>query len=123
VRIFAWFAWGCELSINGCMGFFLREEDGVPGLVGRFELGMDVIKFEKTLTLRDRDDIPGRKLVFFKGKTQSLVVTNHATVKAVDVQPLILQTDPRRRTIIPRKKEVRIQWLTDIKIDQNPYKA
>jgi hypothetical protein len=102
------------------MGFFLREEDGVLGLAGGFELGMDVIKFEKTLTLRDRDDIPRRKPVFFKGKAQSLVVTNHAIVRAVDVQYLILQIDPRRRTIIPGKKEARIQWLTDIKIGQNP---
>ena len=46
------------------MGFFLREEDGVAGLAGSLELGMEVIKFEKTLTLRE--------MIYLDGNLSSL---------------------------------------------------
>jgi hypothetical protein len=35
------------------MRFFLGVEDEVAGFSGRFELGMEVNKFENTLTLRE----------------------------------------------------------------------
>ena len=48
------------------------------------------------------------------------MVTNQATVSAVDVQPLIPKADPRRRTILPSKSEAKVQGLADIKRDQDP---
>ena len=48
------------------------------------------------------------------------MVTNQATVNAVDAQTLIPEADPRRRTILPSEIEARVQRLADIKRDQDP---
>jgi hypothetical protein len=50
-------------------------------------------------------------------------MTNQSTISAVDIQTLILQIDPRRRTILPGKIETRIQWFEDINADQDSQKA
>jgi hypothetical protein len=42
------------------------------------------------------------------------MVTNQSTVSAVDVQPLISETDPRRSAILPGEREARVQRLADI---------
>ena len=52
------------------MGFFLREEDGVAGFASRFELGIEVIKFEKTLTLKE--------MIYLDGNLSSLRVRHEA---------------------------------------------
>jgi hypothetical protein len=41
------------------MGFFLRDEDEVAGFASCFELGMEVIKFENILTLREMRYLEG----------------------------------------------------------------
>jgi hypothetical protein len=53
VRIFFWFALGRELFEYGCVGYFLDEDGEFSEFAGWFELGIVVIKFEKTLTLRE----------------------------------------------------------------------
>ena len=53
VRIFVWFALGRELFRNGCLGYFPSEDGEFSGFPCWFELDIVVIKFEKTLTLRE----------------------------------------------------------------------
>jgi hypothetical protein len=65
-----WFAWGRELFKNGLMGFFLSEEVGVLEFAGWLELEIVVIKFEKTLTLRE--------MVYLEGNLSSLRARHNA---------------------------------------------
>jgi hypothetical protein len=65
-----WFAWGRELFKNGLMGFFLNEEVGVLEFAGWLELEIVVIKFEKTLTLRE--------MVYLEGNLSSLRAGHNA---------------------------------------------
>jgi hypothetical protein len=65
VRIFVWFVLGRELFRNGCVGYFPSEDGEFSEFAGWFELDIIVIKFEKTLTLRD--SIPGWKFGLWWG--------------------------------------------------------